>query len=75
MDSTLDDIVYRMRLTKLESKLALREIEHDSLKREIALHRITPDRHVAARERCDELQSECAQLLIELDQLRHSREH
>jgi len=75
MDSTFDDIAYRMRVTKLESKLALREIEHDSLKREIASRRITPDRHIAARERCDELQSECAQLLSELEQLRHSREH
>ena len=46
MDSTFDDIAYRMRVTKLESKLALREIEHDSLKREIASRRITPDGHI-----------------------------
>jgi len=74
MDSELEDIVHRMQVTKLESKLALREIEHESIKRELAARRMTAEDRVAALERCDELQSECAQLQNELHALRQPRQ-
>ncbi|MGA8669684.1 MAG: hypothetical protein WB679_07400 [Terracidiphilus sp.] len=74
MENELEDIIYRMQITKLESKLALREIERESLNREIATRTLTPDRHVEAIERRDELQTECAQLLTELETLRQSHQ-
>ncbi len=74
MDNELEDIIYRMQITKLESKLALREIERESLKLEIAARRLTPGRHVEAIERRDELQTECEQLLTELEKLRQSHQ-
>ena len=74
MENELDDIIYRMRITKLESKLALREIERECLNRQIATRTLTSDRHVEAKERRDQLQTECAQLLTELETVRHAHQ-
>jgi hypothetical protein len=74
MANALDDIIYRMQITKLESKLALREIERESPNRGIARRTLTPEQHVEAIERRDELQTECAELLTELETVRHSKQ-
>jgi hypothetical protein len=62
--------VFWLTITKLESKLALREIEREGLTREIASRAHTPARRVEALERWDELQTECVDLLTELETAR-----
>jgi hypothetical protein len=47
-------------------------IERESLKREIASRTLSPDHRVEAIERCDQSETECAQLLAELETVRHS---
>lgn len=67
----LDDITYRMRVCKLESALALREIEQAALTREIGSPSTIPARKVEAIERRDESLTEWSQILTELTALRN----
>ena len=68
----LDEIGLRMRISKLEAKLALVEIKSAGLMREIK-SRLTPwGRRNEARESLDAARSEQANLFTELDQIRRS---
>ena len=66
----LDDITRRMRVCKLESRLALREIERDSLSREVKSPMTSPDRRGMAIERIYEIETEWAAIFAELQSVR-----
>lgn len=72
MENELDNIIFRMQVCKLESKLALREIERDGLDHEIAATALPPDRWVQAIDGSEKLHAECDELLADLETLRHS---
>ena len=72
MSAEPEDVGRRLEVTKLEAKLVLLEMQRESLNREIASHTLSYDLHSEAIKRRDELQSECAWLVTELETLRQS---
>src|SRR5581483_3167900 len=59
---TLDDIIERMQISKLECSLALREIERDDLNHVVKSPWTDVDCRIEAVERRDQIQSERADL-------------
>lgn len=70
-DDELEDIIYRMRVTKLESKLALLDIERTALRHEIASRATLPHRRVEVFDRCDQIESERTEIIADLACMRH----
>jgi hypothetical protein len=68
MDATAE-IRLRLKISKLEARLELREIEIAALSREIAASLTTPDQTRKIRERLDAVQQERAILVTELASL------
>jgi hypothetical protein len=68
----LGEIRLRMRISKLEARLALREIEGAALKREINSPLTSLARRNKASESLDAARSEGANLITELDEIRRS---
>lgn len=66
----LDNIRYRMRVTKLEARLALREIECAALTREINSPLTSTTRKTEAAESRESMQAEGAEIMQELTELR-----
>jgi multidrug resistance efflux pump len=73
MKTELDDIRYRLRVSKLEAQVALLGIERDGLNREIANPRTLTVRRIAAIERRDRASIEWEQRADELNSARLSR--
>ena len=69
----LDDIHCRMRISSLEARRELREIERVALSREIDSMRTTANAREAAMKRCDVIAEECAEIAEELKILHRSR--
>lgn len=69
----LDDIRYRMHVTKLESRLALLEIETAALAREISSPLTSSTRRAVAADTRETLQAEWSEIMEELQKLRKSR--
>ena len=68
----LDEIRLRMRITKLEARLALCEIESAALTREINSPLTSFERRKEARKSLDAARSEQANLFAELNEMRSS---
>jgi hypothetical protein len=68
----LDEIRLRMKFAMLEAQLSLREIESDALRREINSPLTSLERRNEAWECFDAAQSERANLITELDELRRT---
>jgi len=69
----LDDIRYKMRVSKLEAKLALREIDNAALTREIRSPLISYERRTEAFQRREALQGEWSEIMEELKGLRFAQ--
>jgi hypothetical protein len=68
----LDEIRCRMRISNLEARIALREIEAAALSREINSPLTSDTRRTELIQRRDPLLNEVSELRAELDKLRNS---
>lgn len=71
----LEDLRRRMRITNLEARLDLHEIEIAAFDRELASALTSRDRKAEATERRDALLRERCEIKTELDQMRRSFPH
>jgi hypothetical protein len=71
MDAT-DEIRLRMKISKLEAQLSLREIEIAALNREIDSPLTSLERRYEARKSLDAARGDGAKLITELDEIRRS---
>ncbi len=71
----LEEIRLRMRITNLEARMELQEIEIAALNREIGSPLTTLDRKNEARERLDAAWNERADVYTELTEVRRSHPH
>ena len=69
----LDEIRFRLKISNLEARLALVEVEICALEREINSRRTSYERTVEARGSLDAARSEQANLLAELGQMRRAQ--
>lgn len=67
----LDDIRYRMRISNLEARLALREIECAGLIREINSPLTSSNRRIEAMEKWETLQDQVSEIKEEVKELRN----
>jgi hypothetical protein len=68
----LDEIRLRMNITRLEGRLALREIESAALTREVNSPVTSSERRIEIRDCLDASRSEQANLFTELDEIRRT---
>lgn len=67
-----DDIYRKLRISRLQARLEMREIERESLRQEIASPLTTAARKAEAIDHRDDLLTELSDLIEELDRLRNS---